>query len=1213
MSAKSQTTSVLRSFVARLLQTTFIVALVPVVYHTLSSWPALAGDATGRSAPIASRGQSAVVDDGANIEKSSSAEDPGRAGFSISVDGQRIAGEERPADRTRQTDVALSQADIQVKFDGLDVRPILNVATADLRHAYRPGDKVTFNVTTNYPNWISRAELRIFDAKDGVQGVPIVAVPAAGVGYSAEWSMPAEGPEKYLYVLRVYGKDNRFDETVPLALSRTTKDFPAHLTSPHGGAISAGRAEDRTAVRNIPIYGGAITVYGRNVPSGYRVETLGEAVPVDAKGSFVVQRILPPGEHDVTINVKGERDGRLEFSRNVNIPSNEWFYVGMADLTVGRNLGSSALTPAAPGEYERTYTKGRLAFYLKGKIKGQYLLTASADTGEEKVQNLFRNIDDKGPQELLRRIDPDLYYPVYGDASSAIEDAPTDGKFYVRLERGPSHVMWGRFKTSIKGTEFARNERKLYGAQAVYKSNQTTSHGTPVDEAEAYAAKPSTLPQRDSLLGTGGSVYFLSRQDINRGSETITIEVRDAVSDIVMSRRTLRFGEDYEINYVQGVVLLKTQLSSTARSQDVVSGGTLSGSLQYLVVQYEFTPALETVKGYSTGGRAQTWIADNVRVGVSGLNEQTGEKAHNVTSVDAHIRLKEKSFVELEAARSDGPGFRNSTSINGGLTIVSPGLLVGQANQEAFAYRARTHIDVSEFGFGTKGAVGGFFERRDAAFSSMGFETRHDQQAFGLFGDFEFRSWLRTKLKYKEFESAGGQSEKEGAGQIEYDWRPDWTVGVGVKHKEIQVPGIALHNGGRTDVGVKLTYKPDADRSYHVFGQATARLTGDISRNERVGVGTEFRVSEKVSLGGELSYGALGWGGLATISYDPTPDDRNYFGYTLDPDRPMTIGAPMIGTNGGRFVGGARHKYTERLSAYAENNYDLFGDKKALTSTYGVVYTPTPLWTVGGGVEYGDLKDRQGGTADISRIAPSISVTYKDADKVTWRLRGEARFENSTEAAKDRTTYLATAGLGVAVDQDWKFLAGLDAAISDSDQASILDGDYVKGSIGYAYRPVDNDRFNALFKSILIYDLPGPDQVTSFGSKLGPAQRSIVLSADGNYKYNHNLTLGGKYGFRIGEVAYSRSSKDFEQSSAHLGVLRADFHIVKDWDLMLEGRLLYTPEIDTTNLGVVTGVWRHLGANLKIGGGYNFGKFSDDLADLTHNDRGVFINMTGKF
>jgi hypothetical protein len=32
-----------------------------------------------------------------------------------------------------------------------------------------------------------------------------------------------------------------------------------------------------------------------------------------------------------------------------------------------------------------------------------------------------------------------------------------------------------------------------------------------------------------------------------------------------------------------------------------------------------------------------------------------------------------------------------------------------------------------------------------------------------------------------------------------------------------------------------------------------------------------------------------------------------------------------------------------------------------------------------------------------------------------------------------------------------------------------------------------------------------------------------------------------------------------------------------------------------------------------VGVGYNFGKFSDDLTDLTQDDQGLFLNLVAKF
>jgi hypothetical protein len=40
------------------------------------------------------------------------------------------------------------------------------------------------------------------------------------------------------------------------------------------------------ARRTIPVYGGAVTVCGRNVPEGYRVKALGDAIPLELRQRF---------------------------------------------------------------------------------------------------------------------------------------------------------------------------------------------------------------------------------------------------------------------------------------------------------------------------------------------------------------------------------------------------------------------------------------------------------------------------------------------------------------------------------------------------------------------------------------------------------------------------------------------------------------------------------------------------------------------------------------------------------------------------------------------------------------------------------------------------------------------------------------------------------------------------------------------------------------
>ncbi|MCY0096908.1 TonB-dependent receptor [Hoeflea ulvae] len=1131
-------------------------------------------------------------------------------GISVSVDGEQLIGAPAGIAETSATGAGLQDADIQVKFDGFDVRPVLSVTTSEGGSAYRAGDAVGFVAASNYPAWIAHSEIRVrAGATHGsLSSREDVIIPVDRSGH-AVWVMPTEGSDKFAYVLRVYDAQGHFDETHPQSLIRsaTSTELPRDRPSEDG--------LDHAAIRNIPVHGGAVTVYGRDVPAGYAVTAIGEHVPVDAEGEFVVQRILPPGEHRVDVALGNASGKGLSFSRDVNIPADDWFYVGLADLTIGKRFGSDRVVAADPSEYDGVYSKGRAAFYLKGKIKGKYLLTASADTGEDDLDTLFKGLDSKNPRQLLRRLDPEKYYPIYGDDSTAVEDAPTSGKFYIRLERGDSHVMWGNFKAAVNGSEYLRNERALYGASAVYRSEDMTSFGERRTEAALYAAQPGTLPQRDVYRGTGGSAYFLKRQDISTGSETVSIEIRDSVTGLVKTRRQLSASEDYTIDYMQGVIILTKPLSSTAGADAVVRDGALGSDPVNLVVQYEYTPATSEVDGYSYGGRAQTWLEDKLRLGVTGLSEETGngdlDADQQLVGADFRIRHSDTTFIEGEYARSEGPGFGRSTSTDGGLTIVGKGS-AGRIGQVANAWRVRGELDLADLGAGMpKGRLGAHYDSKQAGFSTLDDQTSVDQRVIGGFGEFALTDRMQLRLGYDDYSDAAGKKKAEASGDVVVDLNKTLRTSFGLKHTELANPtGVAGDNGRRTDGGVRLAYAPREGRNYYVFGQATLAPSEGIERNDRAGVGTELRLTETVGVSGEVSEGTSGIGAMAALNFNPTDVAEYHVGYRLDPDRELD-GTGAIGNDRGGIVVGAKRKYNDALSLTSENNYDMFGRRRSLTSAYGVSYAPDTEWTYQAALETGEIRDPD--NSDFDRQAVSVGLSYKDEDRLSGRLRGALGFEDSEDGSRDRDSYLVSGALSWKTNQDWRLLASLDAVVSRSDQSSILDGDYVEGSLGYAYRPVDNDRLNLLFKYGFLFDLPGVDQVNSANQAAGPRQRSHVLSVDGTYEVNQYVDVGAKYGFRIGDVETTRGAGIYTDNSAHLGILRADLHVIHRWDVLVEGRILRSPSANTTDYGAVTAVYRHIGDNAKAGLGYNFGRFTDDLTDLSDNNQGVFVNLVGKY
>jgi hypothetical protein len=68
----------------------------------------------------------------------------------------------------------------------------------------------------------------------------------------------------------------------------------------------------------------------------------------------------------------------------------------------------------------------------------------------------------------------------------------------------------------------------------------------------------------DEFRGTGGSLYYLGHTDIVEGSEKAWVEVRDRDSQRVLENTALVRGRDYEIDEIQGRLILTRPLTSVA-------------------------------------------------------------------------------------------------------------------------------------------------------------------------------------------------------------------------------------------------------------------------------------------------------------------------------------------------------------------------------------------------------------------------------------------------------------------------------------------------------------------------------------------------------------------------------------------------------------------------------------------------------------------------
>jgi hypothetical protein len=222
----------------------------------------------------------------------------------------------------------------------------------------------------------------------------------------------------------------------------------------------------------------------------------------------------------------------------------------------------------------------------------------------------------------------------------------------------------------------------------------------------------------------------------------------------------------------------------------------------------------------------------------------------------------------------------------------------------------------------------------------------------------------------------------------------------------------------------------------------------------------------------------------------------------------------------------------------------------------------------------------------------------------------------------DRDSWLTKNNFKYQINPSARLLGKLNYAVSKSSLGSFYGGNYTEAVLGYGYRPVTNDRLNTLFKYTYFYNLPTVGQVadtvtntttnTVTNAAADYVQKSHIFSLDVMYDLSRQWTIGGKYAYRLGQISEERVNPEFFDSRAHLYVLRLDWHFVHEWGAMVEGRLLDLTDAQDKRTGALAAVYRQLGNNIRVGIGYNFSDFSDDLTQLSYKHQGLFINIIGQ-
>ncbi|NNF15536.1 MAG: hypothetical protein HKN70_02260 [Gammaproteobacteria bacterium] len=369
---------------------------------------------------------------------------------------------------------------------------------------------------------------------------------------------------------------------------------------------------------------------------------------------------------EVVLNLSFENNREQEVRVWLAPAARDWILVGLAEGTVGyRDIKDNLQNALDDDLDEDIYDDGRVAFFAKGRVKGEFLLTLAYDT---------RGDRDKDKNGLLGTVDPDSFYTLYGDATDQRFDAASQEKLYLKIERGTFYAMFGDHPTGMTVTELSSYNRTLNGFKSEFKGEHVSYN--------VFAAQTDQAFVKDELNGDGTSgLYRLSRRPLVINSEKVTIEVRDRFrTEEIIESRSLARHLDYNVDYLNGTLFFKKPVPSRDQFFNPV----------FIVVDYESRDQQD--EELTAGGRAALRFGEGrAEIGVSGISE--GMNGGDGELYGADLRYEFRPGTELRAEYATSESVQNGLASEGDAYVI-------EVRHQGEKLQGKVYAREQESGFG---------------------------------------------------------------------------------------------------------------------------------------------------------------------------------------------------------------------------------------------------------------------------------------------------------------------------------------------------------------------------------------------------------------------------------------------------------------------------------------------------------------------------------
>jgi outer membrane protein OmpA-like peptidoglycan-associated protein len=306
-------------------------------------------------------------------------------------------------------------------------------------------------------------------------------------------------------------------------------------------------------------------------------------------------------------------------------PLRNWFLFGYGQGELGYSSlsGTGGTNRLLETQHDGAYAEGKLSFYGQGEVRPGHLFTCAVDTRPLRDDMLFR------------RIEPEKYYPIYGDASELRFNAASRSGTFLRLDNRRYEAMLGDFRTDLGDMEFAKYLRSFNGVSGEARFAQGGVRG--------FVTKADQVTYQEEMRAEGTSgFYFVKHYPLVENSEKVRIEVRDRYRPERIVRVDYKLsGRDYDINYMDGSILFKESVPAFDEDFNPVT----------IVVSYECRGS--GGRNFIYGARSAIAIRDSLEFGTTAVLEEEGVENYTLLGIDLTGRLCKGLGIEGEYAHSE--------------------------------------------------------------------------------------------------------------------------------------------------------------------------------------------------------------------------------------------------------------------------------------------------------------------------------------------------------------------------------------------------------------------------------------------------------------------------------------------------------------------------------------------------------------------------------